>query len=707
MTRGNITTFNIIGTIVSIGDPIPFGDNQKRRTVIREDAESHPLECTFFDNWADMFNDINDNRESLGHVVIILQLAKVKYWYEKSQVGNALFGMKIYINSDLPEIVAFKERYKNKDGFDESSCKINHYSPEKTVVMTESFFEQACKKTVGAIRDSDAVNTTLVVYAKIHKIHKEHGWQYLACRRCNTAVKEQATKAGARPSASKKPTYKCEAHGLQVPVPKYKVIVRVIDDTRSASLVQFDKMVHNLVYWRNATSMKVLQKKNSHNDIIMTGDNQPPKQPIDKAYSIASIKACIPSPLDLEKLNYNSWSNLFKCFCRTYDVVHHLEPPASTSTAPPDPFHATNDSLVVMWMYSTISPKLVEMVIDDTTMAHEVWKKLKELFHDNKASRVIQLDNEIRNMAIGTSTVNDYFQDIKSKADRLANLGSPVTDSSLVTYAINGLRAKFPEIARIIRHRETLPTFDQVRSMVLLEESDMAQLSNTLSSTHLSSNSPTVLLATSTNSSKNSTMNTSGIDQCRNFQRGTCTYGSRCKFVHGSHDFRPRINSSGSNSNPKPNGSTSSRGSQSASTSNRGTSVQSKTDQPLVTPYTQIHNFGMAGFSCVNPYMFYQSPVGLGPLQQYSQPNLPSAQFSSLPVQVQQAQAQLQPAQHSQQAHMASTMPTTQQAQYSFQPNFGSPVNIPGSATLYPGSFAYTVPGSIPSQATVLPQVSW
>ncbi|PWA71279.1 hypothetical protein CTI12_AA285250 [Artemisia annua] len=121
----------------------------------------------------------------------------------------------------------------------------------------------------------------------------------------------------------------------------------------------------------------------------MTGDNPPPKQPIDKAYSIASINACIPSPLDLDKLNYNSWSNLFKRFCRTYDVVHHLDKPASTSTSQPDPFHETNDSLVVMWMYSTISPKLVDMVIDDTTKAHEVWERLRALFHDNKASRVI------------------------------------------------------------------------------------------------------------------------------------------------------------------------------------------------------------------------------------------------------------------------------------------------------------------------------
>ncbi|PWA74266.1 hypothetical protein CTI12_AA252700 [Artemisia annua] len=209
----------------------------------------------------------------------------------------------------------------------------------------------------------------------------------------------------------------------------------------------------------------------------MTGNNSPPnlpKQPIDKAYSIVSIKACIPSSLDLEKLNYNSWSNLFNRFCKTYDVHHHLQEPVSTSTAPPDPFFDTTDSLVVMWMYSTISLKLVDMVIDDSTTTHEVWKKLQNLFHDNKVARVIQLDNDIRNMAIGTLSVDDYFQEIKSKDDCLANLGSVVSDSSLITYAINGLRAKFPEIARIIRHQETLPTFDQVRSMVLFEESDMA-----------------------------------------------------------------------------------------------------------------------------------------------------------------------------------------------------------------------------------------
>ncbi|PWA62391.1 hypothetical protein CTI12_AA359570 [Artemisia annua] len=152
-------------------------------------------------------------------------------------------------------------------------------------------------------------------------------------------------------------------------------------------------------------------------------------------------------------------------------------------------------------------------------------------------------------MTIGTLSVNDYFQEMKSKADRLANLGSPVSDSSLVTYAINGLRAKFPDIARIIRHRDELPTFDKVRSMVLLEESDMKYLTNALSSTHLTSDSPTVLLATNATTTKNGALQNSGVDLCHNFQCGSCTYGSRCKFLHGSHDSRPRVSQPNRDSN--------------------------------------------------------------------------------------------------------------------------------------------------------------
>ncbi|GJV58864.1 hypothetical protein Tco_1464964 [Tanacetum coccineum] len=169
-----------------------------------------------------------------------------------------------------------------------------------------------------------------------------------------------------------------------------------------------------------------------------------------------------PHPLDHDKLNYNSWSALFQRFFRTYKVHHHLSEPPTTATSTIDPLHETNDSLVVIWIYATISPKLVEMVVDVDMSAHGIWKQLKDLFHNNKDARVAQLDNEIRNLTIGNSSVTDFFQDIKSKVDRLANLDSPVKYTSLVTYAVNGIRSKYPDAARVISCREKAPTFDEL-----------------------------------------------------------------------------------------------------------------------------------------------------------------------------------------------------------------------------------------------------
>nr|GEW56808.1 hypothetical protein [Tanacetum cinerariifolium] len=178
-----------------------------------------------------------------------------------------------------------------------------------------------------------------------------------------------------------------------------------------------------------------------------------------------------------------------------------------------------------MWMYSTISPKLMEMVIDDDTSAHGIWKRLKDLFHNNKDARVTQLDNEIRNMAIGSLSVTDFFQEIKSKADRLANLDSSVKDTSLVTYAVNGIQST--DAARVIRLWEKAPTFNELRLMMLLEESDMSHQSVSSRLLHNTPSSPTVLVASTTPTDKANTMSTLGFDVCHNFQRGSCSYGAR------------------------------------------------------------------------------------------------------------------------------------------------------------------------------------
>nr|GEW23790.1 TATA-box-binding protein [Tanacetum cinerariifolium] len=120
----------------------------------------------------------------------------------------------------------------------------------------------------------------------------------------------------------------------------------------------------------------------------------------------------------------------------------------------------------------------------DSSTTHGVWKRLTDIFHDNEDAHVIQLENKIRNMAIGNLSVNDYFKRLSQK----------------------------PIDLLISVQREKLPTFDEVRSMILLEESDLLAITNARSSFHTTSSSPTVVVTKNTGSDRTNTMITSGID---------------------------------------------------------------------------------------------------------------------------------------------------------------------------------------------------
>ncbi|GJS42919.1 putative ribonuclease H-like domain-containing protein [Tanacetum coccineum] len=134
--------YDVIGTVVSVLDAIPFknyGKDQLRRTIILEDVQGAQLEWWFFYAWCNKFAKLHDERESMGHVVIILQLCKVKYFNEK-------------------------------EGFDPANHIIALLTPVKKEVTADDFFKGAIKKTVGCIRDSDG---TYLVCKKFGRSAKE------------------------------------------------------------------------------------------------------------------------------------------------------------------------------------------------------------------------------------------------------------------------------------------------------------------------------------------------------------------------------------------------------------------------------------------------------------------------------------------------------------------------------------------------------
>ncbi|GJY89718.1 replication protein A 70 kDa DNA-binding subunit B [Tanacetum coccineum] len=244
--------YDVIGTVVSVSDALfnNYWKDQLRRTIILEDVHGAQLECCFFDAWCNKFTKLYDERESMGHVVMILQLCKVKYFNAKPSVSPAMYSTKLYLNDDIQEIAAFRQRYSEKEGFDPANHTIAVYTPVKKEITADDFFKGAIKKTVGSIRDSDGPYHCLL-YAKIHKIHRENGWTYLACKKCGRSAKEadsdESSYSGKRTTTNK--FWNCRIHkGLTASLVhmRFKVVVRVMDDTGSASLLLFDDLVFNL-----------------------------------------------------------------------------------------------------------------------------------------------------------------------------------------------------------------------------------------------------------------------------------------------------------------------------------------------------------------------------------------------------------------------------------------------------------------------------
>lgn len=125
----------------------------------------------------------------------------------------------------------------------------------------------------------------------------------------------------------------------------------------------------------------------------------------EKPYGIVDIKAYVPLTLDLDHLNYDAWYELFTTHCISFGVLGHID---DTSTK-----NGTNveewtrlDNLVKLWIYGTINKSLLQTILKKNSTAHEVSVNLENLFHDNKESKEMQIENELRNISIGTLSLS-------------------------------------------------------------------------------------------------------------------------------------------------------------------------------------------------------------------------------------------------------------------------------------------------------------
>nr|GEX42286.1 replication protein A 70 kDa DNA-binding subunit B [Tanacetum cinerariifolium] len=122
LDEGACYRIEVIETVVSVSDVISFnnyGKDQLRRTIILEDVHLNAV----FDAWSNKFAKLHDERETMGHVVMILQLFKVNRTIEN---GWTYLACKKYRRStkeaDSDESLSSVKRAKNQQFW---NCRIH------------------------------------------------------------------------------------------------------------------------------------------------------------------------------------------------------------------------------------------------------------------------------------------------------------------------------------------------------------------------------------------------------------------------------------------------------------------------------------------------------------------------------------------------------------------------------------------------------
>lgn len=114
----------------------------------------------------------------------------------------------------------------------------------------------------------------------------------------------------------------------------------------------------------------------------------PAADPSENPFGISQIRAYIPIRLDLDKMNYDVWSELFETHCLTFGVDDHLDG-SSVATPATEKTWKERDGLVKMWIYGTITDSLVETILTPKSTARDLWNTLENLFRDNKENRAL------------------------------------------------------------------------------------------------------------------------------------------------------------------------------------------------------------------------------------------------------------------------------------------------------------------------------
>ena len=214
--------------------------------------------------------------------------------------------------------------------------------------------------------------------------------------------------------------------------------------------------------------------------------NSTPSSDITTKLSLTAINTTSQLPLKLTGTNYPSWRAQFTSLLIGYELLGYVDGYWLLNLSASNHFqlyycsslHFTCIPALVLSgqllnaIFSSVSENVMPLVATADT-SREAWSTLARLFANRSRTRVMQLKETLTSSQRGTRSFSEFLQSVKSIADELALVDTPLTNDDLTLHILNGLGDEFHDIVGPIRARESSLSFEELHDLLIGYEADL------------------------------------------------------------------------------------------------------------------------------------------------------------------------------------------------------------------------------------------
>ncbi|XP_024995679.1 replication protein A 70 kDa DNA-binding subunit A-like [Cynara cardunculus var. scolymus] len=277
------TVVDVIGEIIAceimVTLPDSNGKAKRRMKLEMQDLGGIKIQVTLWDAFAEELNDYVCTNKDKGIVVLVIQFAMVKIYREKPFLSNSFNCTRLFINSDIHEIKDFKKSLIQESGESKWSQQISMLSG-MCYSYHEDFLDRTSRANVVKISETVECNIayfiqvkSLIVLGTVKAFRKDIPWFYMGCTRCNHKVRPTyiiSDKDDGSGMKEERESFDCTTNrykGKQTEVlPKFRISLRVQDDTGIVSLTLFDREANKNL---NQTETELYEKVKESGDLDM------------------------------------------------------------------------------------------------------------------------------------------------------------------------------------------------------------------------------------------------------------------------------------------------------------------------------------------------------------------------------------------------------------------------------------------------------